>query len=245
VPKSVRVLVALLSAFVLLSAGMLAAAARPAAQARATNPGSLKPQIVWKKIPFGAKRRSQMAAYSKRHYGKRGYELTDPKVVVEHFTGGDSFDSAWNYFAANVRHLGEMPGVCSHFIIDSDGTIYQLVNLGIRCRHAIGLNWTAVGIEMVGTSDGEILHRPPQLRAVLRLTLWLMARYGIELRNVIGHAEILTSPYHQELYPQWRCMTHSDWQHRDMKIFRRKLKRMAVHHDVPIGPRPQPVDPNC
>jgi N-acetylmuramoyl-L-alanine amidase len=244
-PQSVRVLVALLSVFVLLTAGTIAAGARPATQARATIPGALKPQIAWKKIPFSAKRRSQMAAYSKRHYGERTYQLTDPKVVVEHFTGGDSFDSAWNYFAANVRHLGEMPGVCSHFIIDSDGTIYQLVNLGVRCRHAIGLNWTAVGIEMVGTSDGEILHRPPQLRAALRLTLWLMARYGIELRNVIGHAESLTSPYHQELYQQWRCMTHSDWQHGDMKIFRRKLKRMAVRHDVPIGPRPEPVDPNC
>jgi beta-N-acetylhexosaminidase len=214
-------------------------------ETRAPEAGSLRPEIVWKEIPFGAKRRRQTAAYSKRHYGERAWELTDPHVVVEHYTTGDEFQSTWNYFAANVRHLGEMPGVCSHFVIDSDGKIYQLVNLAVRCRHAIGLNWTAVGIEMVGTSDDQILHRKPQLRAALRLSLWLMARYGIELRNVIGHAESLTSSYHHELHEDWRCMTHSDWLHADMKVFRRKLKRLAIRNDVPIGPRPEPVDPNC
>ncbi len=209
------------------------------------DPSSLQPPIVWKKIPFGAKRKQQMAAYSKRHYGERTWELTDPRVIVEHYTDGPSFSSAWNTFAANSRHLGEMPGVCSHFIVDTDGTIYQLVNMAIRCRHAIGMNWTAIGIEMVGTSEAQILHRRAQLRAALELTLWLLARFGIEVRNVIGHAEILMSPYHHELYPSWRCLTHSDWQHQYMRIFRRKLKRMATRAGVPIGPRPQWVDPNC
>jgi len=245
VPRPVRALIALTCVLALLGPGEGIAGARDLGPARAPDPGSLEPSIVWKKIPFGPKRRQQTAAYSKRHYGERTWELSDPRVVVEHYTDGTSFDSAWNYFAANVRHLGEMPGVCSHFVIDTDGTIYQLVNLAVRCRHTIGLNWTAVGIEMVGTSDRQILHRKPQLRAALHLSLWLMARYGIELRNVIGHAESLTSPYHRERYEEWRCMTHSDWLHADMKIFRRKLKRLAVRNEVPIGPPPEPVDPNC
>ena len=38
-----------------------------------------------------------------------------------------------------------------------------------------------------------------------------MSRYGIQLRNVIGHNESLTSPYHHELYRAWRCQTHGDW----------------------------------
>ena len=207
--------------------------------------GTLRPQIVWKKIPFGAQRKREMAAYSKRHYGERSSVLSDPKVVVEHYTDGTSFQSAWNYFAANVRHLGELPGVCSHFLVDTDGTIYQLVNLRIRCRHTIGLNDSAIGIEMVGTSDAEILHRAPQLHAALQLTLWLVARFAIEVRNVIGHAESLTSPYHHELYESWRCQTHSDWQHADMHIFRRKLKRMARRVGVPVGPKLAWVDPDC
>jgi N-acetylmuramoyl-L-alanine amidase len=245
VTRAIRATLGLMACTALLAprADALGSAGQDTAQF--VDPSSLQPPIVWKKIPFGAKRKQQMAAYSKRHYGERTWELTDPHVVVEHYTDGPSFYSAWNTFAANSRHLGEMPGVCSHFIVDTDGTIYQLVNMAIRCRHAIGMNWTAIGIEMVGTSEAQILHRRPQLRAALKLTLWLVARFGIEVRNVIGHAETLMSPYHHELYPSWRCLTHSDWQNRDMRIFRRKLKRMATRAGVSIGPRPQWVDPNC
>ena len=245
VTRASRAAAALMACTVLLAPGDQVLGSVGNLAASVVDPSSLKPAIVWRKIPFGARRKRQMAAYSNRHYGARVWELTDPHVVVEHYTDGPSFSSAWNTFAANSRHLGEMPGVCSHFIVDTDGTIYQLVNMGIRCRHAIGMNWTAIGIEMVGTSDGQILRRRPQLHAALELTLWLVARFRIEVRNVIGHAETLMSPYHHELYPSWRCLTHSDWQHRDMQIFRRKLKRMATRAGVPIGPRPQWVDPNC
>ena len=68
------------------------------------------------------------------------------------------------------------------------------------CRHTVGLNYTAIGIEHVGTSDAQILGNARQLQASLALTAWLMARYGIQLRNVIGHNESLTSPYHHERY---------------------------------------------
>ena len=204
-----------------------------------------KPRVVWKPIPFGPKRKREMAAYSKRHYGHAEWRLIHTNVVVEHYTGGNSFSSAWNTFAANSPDLGELPGTCAHFIIDRDGTIYQLVRLGTRCRHTVGLNWTAFGIEHVGTSDGEILHDPAQIHASLRLTLWLMSRFGIHLENVIGHNESLNSPYHHELYKSWRCQTHSDWNHADMTRYRRMLKRLAEANGVPIGPPPRWVKPNC
>ena len=113
-------------------------------------------------------------------------------------------------------------------MIDTDGTIYQLVNLRVRCRHAIGMNWTAIGIEHVGTSDEtEILSSPAMMRASLRLTLWLMAGSEIQACNVIGHAETLMSPFHHEAYPTWRCWTHADWQHADMLLYRERLRRLA------------------
>jgi hypothetical protein len=211
----------------------------------ATTPAEVKPPIVWKRIPFGAKRERQMAAYSKRHYGVRDWRLSDPRVIVEHYTGGTSFDSAWNHFAANGRHLGELPGVCAHFIVDTDGKIHQLVNLRKRCRHAIGMNRTAIGIEMVGTSARRILHRRPQIRAALRLTLWLMAREGIGIGNVIGHAETLQSRYHRERYASWRCMTHADWRRPYMNRFRHRLRRLARRAGVPGGPPPEWVDSGC
>ena len=204
-----------------------------------------RPPIVWRPIPFGSDRRREMAAYSLRHYGEWTWRLTAPKVIVEHYTDGSTFSGAWATFAANAPHLGELPGVCAHFVIDTDGTIYQLVNLHVRCRHAIGMNWTAIGIEHVGTSDQAILASAAMMRSSLQLTLWLMYRFGIQVRNVIGHAETLISPYHHEAYPSWRCMTHADWQHADMQVYRRRLRLLAHRARVPIGPPPVWVDPHC
>ena len=76
-------------------------------------------------------------------------------------------------------------------MIDRDGTIYQLVPRSIMCRHTVGLNYTAIGIEHVGFSDGEILRNTRQMAASLRLTRWLRCRYGIGGDNVIGHSENL------------------------------------------------------
>ena len=120
-------------------------------------------------------------------------------------------------------------------MIDRDGTIYQLVPLSTICRHTVGLNWTAIGIEHVGTSDASILGNPRQLRASLKLTLWLMSRFGISLPNVIGHAESLTSRYHRERYAPWRCQTHGDWQHADMVTYRAKLARLARAQHVAVS----------
>jgi hypothetical protein len=234
-------LVVVVIAIVIALAGVLAGPASAAAR----RPSELRPPITWKRIPFGAVRERQMAAYSKRHYGERTWRLTHPRVIVEHYTDGTSFESAWNYFAANQLHMGETPGVCAHFVVDTDGTIYGLVGLGKRCRHAIGMNWTAIGIEMVGTSSRRILHRRPQIRAALRLTLWLMTRTGIGVGNVIGHAETLESPFHRERYSSWRCLTHSDWQRADMNRFRHRLRRLSRHAGVVGGPRPSWIDSGC
>ncbi len=220
----------------ILLAGLLALTAAPP-----------KPAIVWKPIPFGAARRAETAQYAARHYGLHTWRLRHPHVIVEHYTASTTFSSAWNTFAADVpdSELHELPGTCAHFVIDRDGTIYQLVPLGTICRHTVGLNWTAIGIEHVGTSDASILDDPAQLRASLRLTLWLMDRYGISLPNVIGHAESLTSPYHRELYASWRCQTHGDWQHADMVRYRRLLAELAHREHVAVSTAGHPVPSHC
>ena len=135
--------------------------------------------------------------------------------------------------------------MCAHFVIDRDGTIYQLVRLDTICRHTVGLNWTSFGIEHVGTSDAEILGNPAQLSASLSLTLWLMSVYHIQLRNVIGHSESLTSPYHHERYRAWRCQTHGDWRKVDMEVYRTALARLARRYGVALGRRGRPVTPQC
>jgi beta-N-acetylhexosaminidase len=206
-----------------------------------------KPAIVAKPIPFGKQRLAETAAYSGRHYGQSTSTLTRPRVIVEHYTANESFSATWSTFASDApdSELHERPGTCAHFVIDRDGTIYQLVRLTVRCRHTVGLNWTAIGIELVGTSDGEILRNPRQLSASLRLTAWLMGRYGIALGDVIGHNESLTSPYHRERYPAWRCQTHGDWSRADMDVFRSRLAQVATAGGVALGRRVHRVKSRC
>jgi N-acetyl-anhydromuramyl-L-alanine amidase AmpD len=189
---------------------------------------AIQPHIVWKPIPYGPKRRAEMAQYAERHYGIRSWVL-HPKVIVEHFTANESFAATWNTFAADTPdpELGQLPGTCAHFVIDKDGTIYQLVPLNVMCRHTVGLNYVASGIEHVGTSDAEVLHDVAQLRASLLLTRWLMAKFHISIANVIGHNESLSSPYHKELYAPWRRQTHGDWTHADMTVYRARLAARA------------------
>ncbi len=165
-----------------------------------------------------------MADYAKRHYGIHSWRLS-AKVIVEHVTATSTFSSAYNTFSRDVpdAELHQLPGTCAHFIIDRDGTIYQLVPLNVMCRHTVGLNYVAIGIEHVGLSDAQVLGDAAQMRSSLALTAWLMGRFHIAMKNVIGHNESLTSPFHKELYAPWRTQTHADWKKPDMDVYRARL----------------------
>lgn len=192
-------------------------------------PAPPAPPIKSWPIPYGQKRKWEMAAYSERHYGERTWRLRHPKVIVEHMAQTGTAAAVYNTFAPDHPdpELGELPNVCSHFVVADSGKTFRLVNLRTRCRHTVGLNWTAIGIEHVGYGDGDVLGDRAQLRASLRLTQWLRCRFGIRVRDVIGHAESLTSPYHRERVPSLRNQTHGDWSHASMREYRRKLRRLG------------------
>ena len=118
--------------------------------------------------------------------------------------------------------------MCSHFVIDRNGTIYRLVPTSIMCRHTVGLNWTAVGIEHVGQSDAEVMGNARQLAASLRLTRALQGRYGIPTRDVIGHNENRSSPYHRERVARLRSQTHGDFPRAVMDGYRRRLDALPA-----------------
>lgn len=197
------------------------ASTTPAPAAPRTVP---RPRIVQWRIPFGLQRKREMATYSKRHYGDYEWRLKDPQLIVEHWTQTPSAGSTRDVFLPDTPdpELHERPGTCSHFVIARSGTIYQLVDLGIRCRHAFGVNWTAIGIEHVGYSDTQVMGDRRQVAASLALTRWLRCRYAIPVRNVIGHAETAKSPYWRELRRKGRD-THDDMGPKAMRTYRRQL----------------------
>jgi beta-N-acetylhexosaminidase len=219
------------------AAALAAACVLGVASRAAASPSVSRPDIVWRPIPYGPERRAQMAAYARRHYGIDSWRLR-PRMVVQHVTVSTTFASAFATFAANTPspELGELPGVCAHFVIDTDGVIYQLARLDVMCRHVTGLNQHAVGIEHVGLSHADVLRTPRQLRASLALTAWLQDRFGIPLANVIGHNESLEHPLRRERYPAWRCQTHGDFPRTAMDAYRRRLRPLLRGAGVALAP---------
>jgi N-acetylmuramoyl-L-alanine amidase len=187
-----------------------------------------RPHIRDDRIPYGDARKREMAGYSRRHYGRHTWRLRHTHLIVLHFTDGPTWRSARSTFAANAPSQGELPGVCSHYIVDKRGGIHEIVPPRIRCRHTIGLNYTAIGVEMVQVArrgshwgDRRILHRKRQIRAALRLVNYLRLKLRLPINHVIGHAMANRSSYFKDL-EGWRN-DHTDWLWRDVRLFRRRL----------------------
>jgi len=185
------------------------------------------PAIVRDLVPYGPQRKAQIAAFSKRHYGQDTWVL-QPRLIVLHYTATATYASAHATFAANAPALGELPGVAAHFVIDEDGTIYQQVLLDVRCRHTVGLDWCAVGIEFVQPAStgpsaaiAQIFARPRQIAAGLRLVAWLQARYDLSSDDVIGHAMANSSPLFRDRTGARN--DHVDWDAAAVTRFRKAL----------------------
>jgi beta-N-acetylhexosaminidase len=155
------------------------------------------------------------------------YRLRAPRVVVLHLSATESTNAVYETFAPDRPdpELGELPGLCAHFVVDPRGRIFQLVSLQLMCRHTVGLNYVSIGIEHVGRREADVFARKRQIRASLRLVRWLAERYGITIPNVIGHNESLRSPYHRELVKRLRRQTHADFPRQFARRYRRLLRR--------------------
>jgi N-acetylmuramoyl-L-alanine amidase len=199
------------------------------ASPRASEAAVAKPEIHKMLIPYPKHRKREMAAYSKRHYGRYKWRLVDPKLIVIHYAEAGSIRAIFNTFRPDNPdpEFHELPNVCSHYAVSAGGGIYKFVPPTVRCRHVVGLNHVAIGIEHVGFSDQDILGRPAQLNGSLRFVQWLRCRFGIPVDGVIGHNESLSSPYYKELDPRFKGRTHGDWTHADMQIYRGNLGKLG------------------
>lgn len=237
-PKPARILLAALSVVVLSGAVVLSGVVRSPAGAGAfsvdvanlrVKRAAPKPDIKKHFIPFGKKRKHEMARYSKRHYGKAEWRLENPKQIVEHYAVASTLGQIFNTFRPDHpdTELGELPNVCAHFAVDDKGRIQQFAHLAIRCRHVVGLNDVSIGIEHTGYSDGQVLSDKDQMHSSLKLTKWLRCRYDISIDNVIGHNESLSSPYHHERVKSLRHQTHGDFRHKSMEQYRHRLRALG------------------
>ena len=186
------------------------------------------PRIVANHLRFGAKRKAETAAYAERHYGTRTARLR-PTMIVLHYSESDSYASVRSLFEADLPNRGEEPGTCAHYVVDQDGTIHELVAPTLMCRHTVGLNDVAIGIEFVQSSRGhdprwatrQVLARRVQAAAGVALVEHLQRRFAIADDDVIGHAMANQAKEFRDL-EGWRN-DHVDWAAPEVAAFRRLL----------------------
>lgn len=120
----------------------------------------------------------------------------DPiSMLVLHYTGMRTAEEAI------IRLCDPASQVSAHYVVDEDGTIYQLVEEEMRAWHAgvsywrgrENINDISIGIEIVNPGH-EFGYRPfprVQMEAVAMLSHDICQRHpAIEARNVVGHSDI-------------------------------------------------------
>ena len=197
------------------------------------------PVILDKPIVFDEERLRLTREYLQEHYGI----ATDtpsivPQMIVVHWTAYPTLKRSYEAFYAptlssdrpNIRQASQL-NVSVPYLIDRDGTIYQLMPDTLMARHVIGLNHCAIGIENVGDGRAHPL-TSAQLEANEQLIRYLFKRHPIEY--VIGHHEyrrFIGHPLWKELDPTY--LTDKD---DPGDAFMRQLRKRLS--DLPLQPLP-------
>lgn len=159
-----------------------------------------EPQVIHQQpIQFDKERIQLTRKYQLTHYGIDSKSITiEPKMVILHWTCIPSFKTTFRVFnppalPANSSRRQELPddlNVSSHFLVDRDGRITQLMPDNWMARHVIGLNHNAIGIENVGGFEGKDDLTDAQVKANAFLVCHLKQKYP-GIRYVLGHNEYL------------------------------------------------------
>ena len=115
-------------------------------------------------------------------------------MLILHYTGMQSAE------AAVARLRDKEARVSSHYVVEEDGLVWQLVPEDRRAWHAGVSHWRghevlngrSVGIEIVNPGH-EWGYRPfpaLQMASVCDLCLGILARHPIPARNVVGHSDV-------------------------------------------------------
>ncbi|MGE0665910.1 MAG: N-acetylmuramoyl-L-alanine amidase [Sphingomonadales bacterium] len=118
----------------------------------------------------------------------------DIDLLILHYTGMGSCKDAID------RLCDPEAKVSSHYLIDEDGTVHQLVTEDKTAWHAgqscwegkIGMNQRSVGIELVnpGHEHGYRDFPEAQMTALEKLCQQVLSRHPIPRRQVLGHSDI-------------------------------------------------------
>jgi len=153
-------------------------------------------QIIQTPIKFSKHRVELTKSYIKAHYAIDVKDIKIvPKIILIHHTAIDSYEESLSRFMeeelpnlrADISSAGAV-NVSTHFMIERDGTIHQLMPLDYMARHVIGLNYNSIGIENVGGSNGSDNLTQAQLDANVFLIKYLKEKFDT-LEYLVAHYE--------------------------------------------------------
>lgn len=134
----------------------------------------------------------------------------DIDILLMHYTGMETGE------AATARLCLEEAAVSSHYVVEEDGHIFQLVDEAQRAWHAGVSHWAgdeninakSIGIEIVnpGHEFGYRDFPKAQIDAVIDLSQGILSRHAIPPARVIGHSDVapLRKQDPGELFPWQR-----------------------------------------
>ncbi len=126
------------------------------------------------------------------NFDSRGGRAID--MLVMHYTGMTSAEGAI------ARLCDPVAKVSAHYVLDEDGTVFQLVAEEARAYHAgisfwageAGMNACSIGIEIVnpGHEFGYRDFPEPQIARLIALSQGIISRHGIPPSRIVGHSDI-------------------------------------------------------
>jgi N-acetylmuramoyl-L-alanine amidase/YARHG domain len=167
-------------------------------------------EIYDKPIVFDDLRIKLTKEYILRHYGAAGpgIELT-PLLIVVNWTDTGTLEEAYEKFRPPMLPRSSNPPIApdgevnysAHYLIDRDGTIFNLMNDFQIARHVVGLDRQALGIAHVGSANVPLT--PAQAEATAQLVRFLTKKYE-SISFLIGASEyeaFVSTPLWEEKDP--------------------------------------------
>jgi N-acetylmuramoyl-L-alanine amidase len=128
---------------------------------------------------------------SPNHDSREGHAVD---ILLLHYTGMPSGEMALS------RLRDPAAKVSAHYVVEEDGRVFHLVPEDRRAWHAgisswlgeSNINQRSIGIEIVnpGHEFGYRAFPGMQMKAVLDLSLGIIARHAIPAARVIGHSDV-------------------------------------------------------
>lgn len=167
------------------------------------------PQAVQRPI-FDSERLQLTVDYARHHYGAVSAVLSNPEMIVVHFATIPTLQKSLDFFLpARIDHKfrrdiagGGEVNVSAHYLIDRDGTLYQLAGEDVLCRHIIGFNHSAIGIENVAIDADDLTTAQLETNAAL---ISRIVQRQPSIRYLLGHHE-----YQDRTLPHYQLYRETD-----------------------------------